>query len=108
MRPDGGRGRGLMTCRRRVPLLISAGLAVALVGTGCAGGGDEPKPGGPKPGGARADKPAECVPIVKEGGMKTDKCLPVASRHKRVDTQKPKFSHPLKITNQLHPTARTT
>jgi hypothetical protein len=70
---------------------VSGAAAGVLVLAGC---GSDPGPAAP----------AECVRIVAEDGTKTDRCLPLGPRDKRVDLGAPVFSRPTEVTNPLHPT----
>ncbi|MEU6878941.1 hypothetical protein [Streptomyces sp. NPDC046712] len=48
----------------------------------------------------------DCVRIVDPAtGGKTDRCLPLAPEKDRVDTTRPVFTHPTRITNPLHPSS---
>ncbi|MEV0171327.1 hypothetical protein AB0I00_09385 [Streptomyces sp. NPDC050803] len=70
--------------------------AVVLMAGACSGdaGGSE---------GANGDG---CVRVVDEDTGETGKeCLPLAPESARVDLAEPKFSHPTRITNPLHPTS---
>lgn len=71
----------------------SVASAIALVLAGCS----ETSPEGRQSG---------CLRMVDPESGKTTECLPVAPESKRVDLAKPTFSHPLRITNPLHPTSQ--
>jgi hypothetical protein len=77
---------------RRTTAAATAAVAVALVLAGCS----ETSPEGGQAG---------CLRMVDPESGKTTECLPVAPKSKRVDLAKPTFSHPLRITNPLHPTS---
>ncbi|MFF0201354.1 hypothetical protein [Streptomyces sp. NPDC005017] len=48
---------------------------------------------------------SECVRVVDEDTGRTgDACLPLAPAEERVDLAEPRFTHPTRITNPLHPT----
>ncbi|MFE1437428.1 hypothetical protein [Streptomyces sp. NPDC058739] len=48
----------------------------------------------------------ECVRVVDEDSGRTgDACLPLAPAEERVDLAEPRFTHPTRITNPLHPTS---
>src|ERR671931_856172 len=77
--------------------MLSIGLAVALV-TG-AGGGTS---------GSRHKSATSATMPAGPGCIRPDSghgCLPVAPASKRVDLVRPSFSHPVPITNPLHPTS---
>ncbi|WP_367323382.1 hypothetical protein [Streptomyces sp. HUAS ZL42] len=72
------------------------GAAVLLTGACSSGGASQ----------ASAD---DCVHVVDEDTGRTgSECLPLAPESARVDLAKPVFTHPTRITNPLHPTARVT
>ncbi|MEU6138845.1 hypothetical protein ABZ848_00610 [Streptomyces sp. NPDC047081] len=51
----------------------------------------------------------DCVHAVDENtGRTAASCLPLAPKSARVDLATPRFTHPTRITNPLHPTARVT
>ncbi|MFD7326964.1 hypothetical protein ACFV9D_38735 [Streptomyces sp. NPDC059875] len=56
--------------------------------------------------GASPSPRTDCVRIVDPAtGRETDRCLPLAPEKDRVDTTKPVFTHPTRITNPLHPSS---
>jgi hypothetical protein len=83
---------------QRAAALVSVGVVVALVGSGCTGSG--------KP--ETSERGSGCVKKVGEDGETLGGCLPIASSSKRVDLRTPRFSDPTEVTNPLHPTGTVT
>lgn len=77
--------------------LLSIGLAMALVTSGCGASSSSRKPKAP------ATMPAGPTCIRPDNGSG---CLAVAPADKRVDLTRPSFSHPTPVTNPLHPSSR--
>ncbi|MFG1664963.1 hypothetical protein [Streptomyces sp. Y7] len=89
-----------MSTNGHILLTGAAVTAAALLAGGCSGTA------------STADRPTEpsaCVHVVDEDTGKTgDACLPTAPAADRADLTKPRFTHPTKITNPLHPTSEVT
>ncbi|QKW06477.1 hypothetical protein HUT18_08760 [Streptomyces sp. NA04227] len=94
--------------RRRRAAALGVGLAAVVTAGACGSGGNGDSGGGTAPGRDRAaTSGGDCVRVIDEAtGRRTAKCLPLAPREDRVDLEKPVFTHPTRITNPLHPTAK--
>ncbi|MFE7840384.1 hypothetical protein ACFU53_31330 [Streptomyces sp. NPDC057474] len=93
-----------MNIQRRALLTGASVTAAVLLAGGCAGGA-----AGGSGANATKGKQGECVHVVDGNTGRTgDACLPVAPAENRVDLDEPRFTHPTRITNPLHPTSKVT
>lgn len=89
-----------MNTHRRILLTGAPVTAAALLAGACSGDG-----GGP----ADRTEPSACVRVVDETtGKAGSSCLRTAPTKDRVDLTEPRFAHPTRITNPLHPTSEVT
>ncbi|MFD9327088.1 hypothetical protein [Streptomyces sp. NPDC060065] len=87
-----------MNTHRRALLTGASVTAAALLAGACSGGGTAGK-----------TEPSACVRVVDETTGRTgSSCLPTAPEKDRVDLTEPRFTHPTRITNPLHPTSEVT
>ncbi|MER6956195.1 hypothetical protein [Streptomyces sp. NPDC000618] len=87
-----------MNTHRRILLTGAPVTAAALLAGACSGGGT-----------AGQTEPSACVRVVHETtGRAGSSCLPTAPEKDRVDLTEPRFTHPTRITNPLHPTGLIT
>ncbi|MDT0479577.1 hypothetical protein [Streptomyces doebereineriae] len=89
-----------MNTNRHVLLTGVSVTAAALLAGACSGAADTA---------AGQTGANACVHVIDEGtGKKGDACLPIAPAKDRVDLPEPRFTHPTRITNPLHPTSDVT
>lgn len=89
-----------MNTNRHILLTGVSVTAAALLAGACSGTADTA---------AGQTEPSACVRVIDENtGKKGDACLPLAPAKDRVDLTEPRFTHPTRITNPLHPTSDVT
>ncbi|WP_371551296.1 hypothetical protein OG266_38085 [Streptomyces sp. NBC_00554] len=89
-----------MSTNRPILLTGASVTAAVLLAGACSGAADTAD---------RQTEPSACVHVVEEGSGKTgDACLPTAPAADRADLTEPRFTHPTRITNPLHPTSEVT
>ncbi|TXS35330.1 hypothetical protein EAO75_44925 [Streptomyces sp. uw30] len=89
-----------MNSNRRILLTGASVTAAALLAGACSGAANTAD---------RPTGPSACVHVVDAAtGKKGEACLPTAPAADRADLTEPRFTHPTKITNPLHPTSEVT